>query len=80
MGVKAATFLRGRLLMHGAPGDTPVTAVESVGRPDQRVHATTLIELPSLLAAAAPKGPVIILYGLAPRAAAASLAQIREAL
>jgi uroporphyrin-III C-methyltransferase/precorrin-2 dehydrogenase/sirohydrochlorin ferrochelatase len=80
MGVKAATFLRGRLLMHGAPGATPVTAVENVSRPDQKVHATTLIELPSLLAEAAPKGPVIILYGLAPRAAAATLAQIREAL
>ena len=33
MGVKAATFLRGRLLMHGAPADTPVTAVENASRP-----------------------------------------------
>ena len=80
MGVKAATFLRGRLLMHGASGATPVTAVENVSRPDQKIHATTLIELPSLLADAAPKGPVMILYGLAPRAAAAALADIREAL
>ena len=34
MGVKAATFLRGRLLMHGAAADTPVTAVENASRPD----------------------------------------------
>jgi uroporphyrin-III C-methyltransferase/precorrin-2 dehydrogenase/sirohydrochlorin ferrochelatase len=80
MGVKAATFLRGRLLMHGAPGDTAVTAVENASRPGQRVIATTLIELPAALAAANPDGPVIILYGLAPRAAALMLDDIREAL
>ena len=71
MGVKAATFLRGRLLMHGAAGATPVTAVENASRPDQRVIATTLIDLPKSLADAAPDGPVVIFYGLAPRAAAA---------
>ena len=49
MGTKAATFLRGRLMMHGAPGDTPVTAVENASRPEQRVIATTLIELPLAL-------------------------------
>ena len=80
MGVKAATFLRGRLMMHGAPADTPVTAVENASRPDQRVIATTLIELPQALAAAAPEGPVMILYGLAPRAAAAALDELKEAL
>ncbi len=80
MGVKAATFLRGRLLMHGASGATPVTAVENVSRPGQRIHATTLIELPSLLAEADPAGPVMILYGLSPRAAATAFADIREAL
>ncbi len=80
MGVKAATFLRGRLLMHGAPADTPVTAVENASRPDQKVIATTLIELPKALAAAAPEGPVMILYGLAPRAAALALTELREAL
>ena len=37
MGVKAATFVRGRLLMHGAAADTPVTAVENASRPGQRV-------------------------------------------
>jgi uroporphyrin-III C-methyltransferase/precorrin-2 dehydrogenase/sirohydrochlorin ferrochelatase len=79
MGVKAATFLRGRLLMHGARGDTPVTAVENASRPDQRIIATSLIELPGALAEAAPEGPVLILLGLAPRSAAGRL-EIREAL
>ena len=64
MGVNAATFLRGRLMMHGAAGATPVTAVENASRPDQRVIATTLIDLPAALAEAAPEGPVTILFGL----------------
>jgi uroporphyrin-III C-methyltransferase/precorrin-2 dehydrogenase/sirohydrochlorin ferrochelatase len=80
MGVKAATFLRGRLLMHGARADAPVTAVENASRPDQRVIATTLMDLPKALADAAPKGPVMILYGLAPRTAVAVAETYREAL
>lgn len=80
MGVRASTFLRGRLLMHGAPADTPVTAVENASRPEQRVIATTLIDLPKALAEAAPAGPVLILYGLAPRAAANVFGELREAL
>jgi uroporphyrin-III C-methyltransferase len=80
MGVKAATFLRGRLLMHGARGDVAVTAVENASRPGERVIATTLMDLPAALAAAAPGGPVLILLGLAPRQAAAALPRLREAL
>lgn len=67
MGKKAASFLRGRLLMHGAAQDVPVTAVENVSRPDQRIIATTLMDLPDDLEAAAPTGPVILLYGIAPK-------------
>jgi len=80
MGVSAATFLRGRLMIHGAPSTTPVTAVENASRPDQRIIATTLIYLPAALAEAAPKGPVMILYGLAPRAASGASSQVKEAL
>lgn len=80
MGVKAATFLRGRLLMHGARGNVPVTAVENASRPDERVIATTLMDLPAALAAVAPAGPVLILFGLAPRHAAVALPKLREAL
>jgi uroporphyrin-III C-methyltransferase/precorrin-2 dehydrogenase/sirohydrochlorin ferrochelatase len=86
MGVKAATFVRGRLLMHGARADLPVTAVENASRPGQRIIPTTLMDLPAALAGAAPSGPVMILLGLAPRAALAALPEIepetalREAL
>ncbi len=80
MGVKAATFLRGRLLMHGAAADTPVSAVENASLPDQRVIAATLIDLPDALAEAAPSGPVMILFGLAPRSAANVARDMKEAL
>jgi siroheme synthase len=66
--------------MHGARADTPVTVVENASRPEQRVIATTLMDAPGAIAAAAPDGPVMILLGLAPRAAAIAAAELREAL
>jgi uroporphyrin-III C-methyltransferase/precorrin-2 dehydrogenase/sirohydrochlorin ferrochelatase len=79
MGGAAATFLRGRLLMHGAAPDLAVTAIENASRADQRVIATTLMELPATLAAAAPRGPVMLLLGLAPQGTAAAI-EMKEAL
>jgi len=69
MGVRASAFLRGRLMIHGAAEDTPITAIENASRPDQRVIASTLIDLPETLEAAAPQGPVMLFLGLTPRAA-----------
>jgi uroporphyrin-III C-methyltransferase len=77
MGKAASRFLQGRLMMHGAAPDTPVTLVENASRPDQRLHAATLATLPA--SAAACSGPAVILWGLAPRAAAARLPAIKEA-
>ena len=76
MGKKSARFLQGRLLMHGAAADTPVTLVENVSRPDQRIVAATLATLPE--AAATLAGPAVILYGLAPRRARAALPYLNE--
>ena len=69
MGRSAARFLQGRLLMHGAPPDLPVSAVENASRPDQRVLGTRLERLASDLSDAAPAGPVLILVGLEPHQA-----------
>lgn len=77
MAKRAARYLQGRLMMHGAAPDTPVTVVENVSRPDQRILAATLASLPATAAAAT--GPAILLLGLAPRAAAATLPQLSEA-
>ncbi len=70
MGKKSARFVQGRLLMHGAERNTPMTLIENASRPDQRVLETTLDRLPDDLAAARMSGPALTFYGLAPRAAA----------
>ncbi|MDN5785527.1 uroporphyrinogen-III C-methyltransferase [Pseudorhodobacter sp.] len=77
MGKKSARFIQGRLLMHGAAHDTPVSVVANVSRPDQQIIGATLATLPQAVAEA--NGPAIILLGLAPRAAANSLPQLQEA-
>ena len=75
MGKKAARFVQGRLLMHGASAATPVTVIENASRPDQRILATTIGTFAGDLAAADLAGPAITFLGLAPRAAEATLAQ-----
>ena len=74
MGKKSARFLQGRLMMHGALPDTPVTVAENVSRPDERIIGATLATLPAALDGV--DGPAVLLYGLAPRHAAASLDQL----
>ncbi len=71
MGHKAARFLQGRLLMHGADAATPVTAVASASRPDQRILPSRLDTLATDLEAAALSGPVVLMLGLTPARAAA---------
>jgi uroporphyrin-III C-methyltransferase / precorrin-2 dehydrogenase / sirohydrochlorin ferrochelatase len=67
MGKRSARFVQGRLLMHGADPTTPVTVVENASRPDSRLQAVTLADLPASLDGV--DGPAVLLLGLAPRAA-----------
>ena len=69
MGVGAARFIQGRLMLHGAEVDRPVTVVENASRPNQIIIYTTLQNLPDDLAAAGIKGPAILLIGYAERTA-----------
>lgn len=78
MGKRAARFIQGRLLMHGATPDTPVTLVENASRADQRILATTLTQLPDLVDQVDPKGPALMLWGLSPRDAAAQDILVQE--
>jgi uroporphyrin-III C-methyltransferase / precorrin-2 dehydrogenase / sirohydrochlorin ferrochelatase len=71
MGKRAARFIQGRLLMHGADPATPVSVIENASRADARVLATTLSSLEPTLTEAGLNGPAVLLYGLAPRAAVA---------
>ncbi len=78
MGKRAARFLQGRLMMHGAVGETPLTIVENVSRPDQCVVASHLAKLPEDIAKAGLNGPALILYGLAPREAEFAITELEE--
>ncbi len=69
MGVRAARFVQGRLMIHGADPDTPITAIENASRSDQKIVATMLGGLPDALADAGITGPAILFLGLAPREA-----------
>lgn len=77
MGKKSARYIQGRLMMHGASADTPVTVVANVSRPDQQIIGATLATLPAAVATA--NGPAVLLIGLSPRAAALSLPLLQEA-
>lgn len=72
MGRRAARFLQGRLIMHGANPATPVAVVENASLPGQRIRAATLAGLAA--AVADVSGPAVLLYGLAPRDAAGAWA------
>ena len=78
MGKRAARWMQGRLLMHGAAPATPVSVVENASRSDQTIHATTLATLPDALSDVS--GPAVLLFGLAPRAAAQALTHQEIAL
>lgn len=70
MGLKQAHFLSGRLLMHGAAPDIPVTIMENVSRSDQTIRVSTLGGLAKDAESAGDSGPVILMLGLEPREAA----------
>lgn len=77
MGRKSARFVQGRLMMHGASPETPLTIVENATRPDERITGCCLGDLAAR--AEETRAPAVILYGLAPRRAVEALEDLREA-
>ena len=78
MGKKAARFIQGRLIMHGASKDTPVTVVENASRGNQKILGTTLADLFAEMTAADLDGPALTFIGLAPRAASAAITNVQR--
>ena len=76
MGTRAARFFSGRLLMHGANSETPITVVENVSRSNQRTIASTIGTLVDDVDAADISGPAILLLGLAPHQSVGVIQQI----
>ena len=69
MGVRAARFIQGRLMLHGASPATPVTVVENASRPNRQVLSTTLGRLPHAMAGSHIQGPAVLMLGYTPRGA-----------
>jgi uroporphyrin-III C-methyltransferase/precorrin-2 dehydrogenase/sirohydrochlorin ferrochelatase len=63
MGVGASRFIQGRLLIHGASSDTPVTVVENATRPNQKIVSTKLSSLADDMAKSDIKGPAFLMLG-----------------
>jgi uroporphyrin-III C-methyltransferase/precorrin-2 dehydrogenase/sirohydrochlorin ferrochelatase len=63
MGVGASRFIQGRLLIHGASKDTPVTVVENATRPNQKVVSTQLASMADDMAKSEIKGPAVLMLG-----------------
>ncbi|WP_149194908.1 siroheme synthase CysG [Luteimonas suaedae] len=63
MGVAMLDTLRARLLAHGRDPRTPFALVENGSRPEQRVIAGTLDELPALAERYAVRAPALLILG-----------------
>ena len=64
MGRKTATFLQGRLLMHGADRELPVTCIENISLPQQRAFVSDLGHFVKGLDDEGFNGPLMILIGI----------------
>jgi uroporphyrin-III C-methyltransferase/precorrin-2 dehydrogenase/sirohydrochlorin ferrochelatase len=63
MGVKTLPALVRRLLDEGLDPLTPAVMIENASLPRERRFVAELAEMPALVAAAAPTGPCMLLYG-----------------
>lgn len=73
MGLRAARFIQGRLLLHDADANTPVSVVENASRPNQIIVETTIGQLPDDLTAHGIQGPAVLMIGYERRAVAHAL-------
>jgi len=67
MGVGAARFIQGRMILHDADPGLDITIVENASRDTELVVHTTLAELADSIEANGIIGPAILLIGYSPR-------------
>ena len=63
MPTKTLPELVDRAVQAGLDPQTPAVAVERATRPDERIIAATIADLPARLAAEPPSGPVVVMIG-----------------
>ncbi len=69
MGLQAARFVQGRLMLHGAKPEMPVTIVENASRPNEKIVGAHLSDMCEQIEAADITGPAVIFLGLEARRA-----------
>ncbi len=67
MGLGAARFIQGRLLLYGAEGSRPVTIVENASLEQEYIVSTTLENMVQDIEKYKINGPAILLLGYTPR-------------
>jgi len=67
MGVRAARFVQGRLMLHGAAPDLSVTIVENASRQNEKILSAQLTNMCDRMGEAGITGPAIIFIGLEKR-------------
>ncbi len=70
MGLGASRFIQGRLMLHGASSEYPVTIVENASRENEKIVETTLGNMIEDIEKHDVLGPAILLLGYATRDAA----------
>ncbi len=80
MGLRAARFVQGRLMLHGASPETPVTIIENASRPGEKRVSATLREMCERISEAGITGPAIIFIGLPARRARTGAERRRQAV
>jgi len=75
MGLRAARFVQGRLMLHGASPETPVTIIENASRQSEKLVRARLGDMPERISEAGIAGPAIIFIGLDAREARRAAAQ-----
>jgi len=78
MGVRAARFVQGRLMLHGAAPETPVTIIENASRPQEKRVSASLSDMCEQISAHDIEGPAIIFIGLPARRAQAAEGETRR--
>ncbi|RKQ71393.1 uroporphyrinogen-III C-methyltransferase [Litorimonas taeanensis] len=79
MGVGASRFIQGRLHLHGAAADMPVTVVENATRSNQVIISSSLSQFVDDMASASINGPAVLMIGYEAHDALATPATLKEA-
>ena len=80
MGLGAARFIQGRLLVHGAAADKPVTIVENASCQNEKIVQTDLGSMAQALIDSEISGPAILLIGYQSRATKKNARLLKEAV